>query len=95
MHPGASAINDTKLNDKDLMTSNNNDIHPIYNTIQSDAPGCIPTNKFPRHKNIRASFHNYSVGEYFITICTKEKHHYFGKITNGKMFFFETWPICS
>ena len=26
-------------------------------------------------------------GEYFITICTKEKHHYFGKITNGKMFF--------
>lgn len=87
MHPGASAINDTKLNDKDLMTSNDNDIHPIYNTIQSDAPGCIPTNNFPRHKNIRTSFHNYSGGEYFITICTKEKHHYFGKITNGKMFF--------
>ena len=43
MHPGASAINDTKLNDKDSMTSNDNDIHPIYNTIQSDAPGCIPT----------------------------------------------------
>lgn len=86
MHPGASVDNGKTPNNNN-MTSNGHDIYHAHTTMQSDAPGCIPTNKFPQHKNIRAPFHNYSEGEYFITICTKEKHHYFGKITNGKMFF--------
>lgn len=45
--------------------------------------------KLPQRKNIRAEFHDYSGGEYFITICTKNKAHYFGKIKNGQMIFFE------
>ena len=31
------------------------------------------------------SFPSYSGGDYFITICTKNKSHYFGEITNGQM----------
>lgn len=34
----------------------------------------------------RASFWDYGWnGHYFITICTKDKKHYFGKISDGKM----------
>jgi len=33
----------------------------------------------------RASWHDYNGGEYFITICTKERKHYFGEIVDGKM----------
>lgn len=40
---------------------------------------------FKYRKSPRASFHNYSGGIYFITICTNNKIHYFGEITNGKM----------
>lgn len=36
-------------------------------------------------KNIRADFHDYSGGEYFITICTRNKDHFFGTIYDGKM----------
>ena len=36
--------------------------------------------EFPERKTPRAYFHDYSGGEYFVTICTKEKKHYFGKI---------------
>ncbi|MDE5574005.1 MAG: transposase [Muribaculaceae bacterium] len=43
----------------------------------------------PQRKNIRATFHDYSGGDYFITICTKEKEHFFGNIINGKMIFSE------
>lgn len=43
--------------------------------------------KLPQRKNIRAEFHDYSGGEYFITIYTKDKAHYFGKIKNGQMIF--------
>lgn len=39
----------------------------------------------PIRKNIRATFHNYSGGDYFVTICTREKKHFFGKIVNDKM----------
>ncbi len=28
----------------------------------------------------RASWHDYNGGEYFITICTKDRVHYFGEI---------------
>ena len=33
----------------------------------------------------RAQWHNYNGGTYFVTICTKDKHHYFGEIYGGKM----------
>ncbi len=41
-------------------------------------------NKY-RIPSARAKWHNYSGGNYFITICTAEHEHYFGKITNGEM----------
>ncbi len=34
---------------------------------------------------MRAEFHDYSGGEYFVTICTRDKIHYFGKIIDGVM----------
>ncbi len=33
----------------------------------------------------RARWHNYNGGMYFITICTKDREHYFGEIVNGQM----------
>lgn len=42
---------------------------------------------YPQRKNIRAEFHNYSGGDYFVTICTREKKCYFGKIEDGNMKF--------
>ena len=31
-------------------------------------------------KNIRAQWHNYNGGLYFVTFCTKNREHYFGEI---------------
>lgn len=36
-------------------------------------------------KSPRADFHDYSGGEYFVTICTQGKEHYFGEIVEGQM----------
>ena len=36
-------------------------------------------------KSPRAIFHDYSGGEYFVTICTRNKEHFFGKIIKGEM----------
>ncbi len=36
-------------------------------------------------KSPRASFLNYDEGDYFVTICTKDKVHYFGEIYGGGM----------
>lgn len=33
----------------------------------------------------RASWHDYRCGTYFVTICTKDKEHYLGKIVDYKM----------
>lgn len=33
----------------------------------------------------RANFHNYNGGVYFVTVCTKHKIHYFGKIFDNEM----------
>ena len=33
----------------------------------------------------RAYWHNYNGGAYFITICTKNREHFFGEIENGEM----------
>lgn len=37
-----------------------------------------------RHQ-FRAHWHNYDVGLFFVTICCKEKRHYFGEIYNTEM----------
>lgn len=41
--------------------------------------------EMPQRKALRAVFHDYSGGAYFITICTKDMKHYFGKIYDGAM----------
>jgi len=38
-----------------------------------------------RRITTRALWHDYNGGMYFITICTKDKEHYFGEITDGVM----------
>lgn len=40
---------------------------------------------YPQRKNIRAEFHDYSGGDYFVTICTRDKKHYFGEISEDVM----------
>ncbi len=49
---------------------------------------------FSERKSPRADFHNYSGGLYFVTICTRDKIHYFGKIVNGKMLYTPTGDFC-
>ena len=41
-------------------------------------------NKY-RIQTARAVWHDYNGGAYFITICTKNREHYFGEINNGIM----------
>ena len=41
-------------------------------------------NKY-RIESARASWHDYDGGSYFITICTKNREHFFGEIVNGEM----------
>ncbi len=41
-------------------------------------------NKY-RIPSARAVWHDYNGGDYFITICTGGREHYFGEILNGKM----------
>ncbi len=38
----------------------------------------------PERKSPRAQWHEYVGAEYFVTICTKGKAHYFGKVKNGQ-----------
>lgn len=48
----------------------------------------MPVEKFQNKYRIgtkRASWHDYNGGEYFITICTKDRKHYFGEIVDGEM----------
>lgn len=40
-------------------------------------------------RTLRARFLNYDAGNYFITICTAERRHYFGEIIEGKMMLTE------
>lgn len=40
-------------------------------------------------KKTRANFLDYNGGDYFVTICTKNRAHYFGKIQTGQMFLSE------
>ncbi|MEW5798442.1 MAG: transposase [Bacteroidota bacterium] len=42
--------------------------------------------RFKDHKQFRLPYFNYaSTGLYFVTICAKNRVHYFGKIVHGKM----------
>ena len=41
-------------------------------------------NKY-RIESARASWHDYDGGSYFITICTKDRDHYFGEIVDGEI----------
>ncbi|MBO7469656.1 MAG: transposase [Bacteroidales bacterium] len=34
-------------------------------------------------KSPRARWHDYSGGEYFVTVCTKNRQHYFGEVSSG------------
>ena len=43
--------------------------------------------RLPQHKNLRADFHNYSGGDYFVTICTFGREQSFGTISEGRMHF--------
>ena len=39
----------------------------------------------PERKSPRAEWHDYNGGEYFVTICTHNREHFFGTIINHKM----------
>ena len=39
----------------------------------------------PVRKTPRANWHNDKGAEYFVTICTHNRVHYFGEVCNGKM----------
>lgn len=39
----------------------------------------------PIRKSPRATFHDYSSGRYFVTICTDDRQHFFGFINNDEM----------
>lgn len=62
----------------------------LYNSRPSDSASESNYHcQYPQHKNIRAKFHDYSGGLYFVTICTEDKNHYFGRIKDGQMYFSE------
>ena len=49
---------------------------------------------FHHRKPLRAKFHDYSGGCYFITICTQKRKHYFGEIDNAQMFLSSIGQYC-
>ena len=48
----------------------------------------------PDRKPVRASFHDYSGGDYFVTICTEGRCHFFGEISDGEMCLSEIGRYC-
>ena len=48
-----------------------------------------------RIKSARASWHDYNGGAYFITICTKNRVHYFGENIDGEMVLSEIGEYCA
>ena len=49
---------------------------------------------YPIRKPIRANFIDYSCGLYFVTICTRDKKHYFGTIRDGNMYYSTLGKYC-
>ena len=41
--------------------------------------------EFPQRKSPRAKWCEYNEGLYFVTVCTRNMKHHFGKIENGAM----------
>lgn len=50
--------------------------------------------EYYRRKPLRADFHDYSGGCYFVTICTREKSHYFGEIYRDEMLLSVVGQYC-
>ena len=80
MLPGASAHPTEKASAHPTEKAS---AHPTEN------PDAVCSGRLPEHKNIRAVFHDYSGGDYFVTICTYGKEHFFGEIRNNDMVFSE------
>ncbi len=51
-------------------------------------------NNLPTRKSPRASFYDYSDGDFFVTICTLEKEHSFGEIKDGIMNYSSVGIYC-
>ena len=69
---------------------------PQSNTPQSNTPqlNTPPLHTFHHRRSIRLKGYDYSAdGLYFITICTKDKNHYFGRVIDGKMVLNERGQI--
>lgn len=50
--------------------------------------------RFKDHKQYRLKDYDYgSDGYYFVTICTKNREHYFGEIENGQMYLSDLGQI--
>ena len=54
----------------------------------------MPSPCYNDRKSPRATFHDYNAGIYFITICTKDKQHYFGKVQEGVMLLNTIGAFC-
>lgn len=54
--------------------------HPV-----GSPPVATSHDKSLNRKYPRATFHDYNGGTYFVTVCTKDKKHYFGKISGNEM----------
>ena len=64
---------------------------PQTHTPQTHTP---QTHTFHHRRSIRLKGYDYSAdGLYFITICTKERNHYFGRVIDGKMVLNERGQI--
>jgi len=64
---------------------------PQSHTPQSHTP---QSHRFHHRRSIRLKGYDYSAdGLYFITICTKERNHYFGRVIDGKMVLNERGQI--
>ena len=50
---------------------------------------------YPERKHPRYRWHDYNGGLYFITICTKDKKHYFGYITNNEIVYSEIGMVAA
>ena len=63
----------------------------VSHTPQAHTP---QTHTFHHRRSIRLKGYDYSAdGLYFITICTKERNHYFGRVIDGKMVLNERGQI--
>ncbi len=53
--------------------------------MKNDITYCKTFKQKYRVPSARANWHDYNQGIYFVTICTKNREHYFGEITDGIM----------